>query len=386
MSADPVQARHGSDALFRVLVEGIADRFEPRLSGVYAGVISRAIARAVPGHDPGKLVARYHRIRRVRPFHGSIGSDEFVYVLSRVTLGADVAVTSVLLDAAKRRFPEARVCLVGSEKSRDLFAADPRVEWLPADYGRHGTLRERLAAGEALAARLAASASLVIDPDSRLTQLGVLPVCPEKNYLLFESRAYGGDGEGSLTTLAQRWAAEVFGVDDAAPYVALAEAPGGIAGPFILVNLGVGGNPAKRIPGDFERDLLRGLLRKGLKLVVDLGAGGEEEERVRRAIAGCTVPEGALTSWRGSFAALAALIRKSSLYVGYDSGGQHAAAVCGTPLVTVFAGSVSPRMFARWRPTGPGPKEVIQADRSDPRTVLEQTLAAAGRFIRDPGA
>ena len=30
-----------------------------------------------------------------------------VYVLSRITLGADVAVTSVLLDAAKRRYPEA---------------------------------------------------------------------------------------------------------------------------------------------------------------------------------------------------------------------------------------------------------------------------------------
>ena len=29
-----------------------------------------------------------------------------VIVLSRVTLGADVAVTSVLLDAAKQRFPE----------------------------------------------------------------------------------------------------------------------------------------------------------------------------------------------------------------------------------------------------------------------------------------
>ncbi len=40
---------------------------------------------------------------------------------------------------------------------------------------------------------LAADADcLVIDPDSRLTQLGLLPVCPEERYRLFESRAYGG--------------------------------------------------------------------------------------------------------------------------------------------------------------------------------------------------
>ncbi|HSW50249.1 MAG TPA: glycosyltransferase family 9 protein [Bryobacteraceae bacterium] len=381
MSTDPSRARTGSEALFRVLVEGIADRFDPQLSRAYAGVVSRAIARAIPGRDPGELAARYHRVRRVRPFHGSIGRDECVYVLSRVTLGADVAITSVLLDAVKRRFPEARICLVGGEKSRELFAADSRIEWLPVDYGRHGTLRERLAAGQALAARLASSSSLVIDPDSRLTQLGLLPVCPEENYFLFESRAYGGDSEDSLTALAQRWAAEVFGVEDAAPYVALAEVPRESAGPFILVNLGVGGNPAKRIPGDFEQELLRLLLGKGRKLLADLGAGGEEEERVRRAIAGCAAPEGALIPWRGSFAALAALTRESSLYVGYDSGGQHAAAVCGTPLVTIFAGSVSPRMFARWRPTGPGRKEVIQAGRADSHTLLERIMAAADRLM-----
>ena len=115
--------------------------------------------------------------------------------------------------------------------------------------------------------------------------------------------------------------------------------------------------------------------------MVDLGVGGEEEERVRLALARCSAPEGMLRPWRGSFAELAAMIRKSSLYVGYDSGGQHAAAVCGTPLVTVFAGFASPRMFARWYPTGPGPKEVIRVDRADPQAVLEKTLAAVDRLI-----
>ena len=72
--------------------------------------------------------------------------------------------------------------------------------------------------------------------------------------------------------------------------------------------------------------------------------------------------------------------------MGYDSGGQHAAAVCGTPLVTVFAGFASPRMFARWYPTGPGPKEVIRVDRADPQAVLEKTLAAVDRLIPGRGA
>jgi len=381
LSADRGLARLGSEAFFRVLVEGIADRFEPQLSDVYADLVSRAIARAIPGYDPEELVARYRRVRRARPYQGDPGRVERVCVLSRVTLGADVAVTSVVLDAAKRKFPEATICLVGGEKSRELFAADPRIEWLAIGYGRHGTLRERLSAGEALAAQLTRPGSIVIDPDSRLSQLGLLPVCPEEEYFLFESRSYGADSQDSLTVLAQRWVAEVFGVAGATPYLALAEAPEVSTEPFVIVNLGVGGNLAKRVPGHFEEELLRGLLLRGWPLVVDLGVGGEEEERVRLALARCSATESVLRPWRGSFAELAATIRKSSLYVGYDSGGQHAAAVCGTPLVTVFAGFASPRMFARWYPTGPGPKEVIRVDRADPQAVLEKTLAAVDRLI-----
>jgi hypothetical protein len=38
-------------------------------------------------------------------------------------------------------------------------------------------------------------------------------------------------------------------------------------------------------------------------------------------------------------------------------------------------------MFARWYPTGPGPKEVVRVERADPGAVLEQTLAAVNRLV-----
>ena len=50
-------------ALFGILVEGLADRFEPALCDVYARLFSQAIA----GQDPAALVARYERVRRTRP-------------------------------------------------------------------------------------------------------------------------------------------------------------------------------------------------------------------------------------------------------------------------------------------------------------------------------
>ncbi len=345
-----------SDALFRVVAEGLADRFEPALCDTYAALFAEAIAPA----ESAALVQRYRRVRIPRAI---TGVPRTIFVLSRVTLGADVAVTSVLLDAAKRRFPEADVFLAGPRKNWELFAADPRIRHLPVNY-RRGTLRERLAAWPELRAALPQPDSIVIDPDSRLTQLGLLPVCPKELYYLFESRAYGGDGDESLPALAHRWAEQTFGIADAAPYVAPDPAPGprrqGIA-----ISLGVGENPAKRIADPFEAELLAILGRTGLPLTIDQGAGGEEAARVEQAVAAAGVQ---VERWNGSFAGFASIIAGSRLYVGYDSAGQHVAAACRVPLLAIFAGFPCPRMFARWRPAG----QVIRVDDPDPARVLEQ--------------
>lgn len=383
---DPPLAQEASRALFGILAEGLADRFDPQLADTYARIFSHAIALVFPEADPSRLLERYQAVRRVRPFPEADHSVSEVVVLSRITLGADIAVTSVLLDAAKRRFPLARIRFAAPEKNWRLFSADPKLEWLPVSYGRVATLRERLAAGQALTPHLDRPGTIVLDPDSRLTQLGLLPVCPEENYYLFDSRSYGGDGSDPLPLLASRWAREVFGIPGCSPYMAPSDSPETPPAPFLTVNFGVGDNPRKRLPDPFEPELLRGLAAMGMPLLVDLGGSKEEEARVRRAVDRSKADAGQVQLWRGSFAALAACISRSRLYVGYDSGGQHAAAAAGTPLVTVFAGFPSERMLARWTPWGPGPKQIVRADSGTVSDILERTLAAARRLIRDPGA
>lgn len=326
-----------SAALFRIVVEGLADRFEARLCDAYAEIFAAVIERFHPSLSG--LRARYERVRR--PHRCNVDPAR-VYVLSRVTLGADIAVTSVLLDAAKRRFPRAEIFLAGSAKAAEIFAADHRIQHFPLTYPRSGTLHERLSTWTTFDH----PDSLVIDPDSRLTQLGLLPVCPENRYFFFESRAYGGDSTSNLTTLAKRWARETFGVT-ARSYMA----PARISEQAdIAVSFGVGENLSKRVPGAFETDLLRLLSQRGKTIIVDKGAGGEEAERVDRAIAESGANN--ITTWNGSFAGFAAIIARAGLYVGYDSAGQHAAAAAHVPQVTIFRGHVNQRMFHRWRPSG----------------------------------
>jgi len=335
-------------ALLSVVVERLADSFEPRLCGVYRRLFTDVIERAAP-----ELRARLRRPGS-EPANQVPKSCAAVWVLSRVTLGADVAVTSVLLDAAKRRYPDAEIYFAGPAKSYEMFSSDPRIRHRPVAYARGGTLLERLRAS----ASLWFDEGIVIDPDSRLTQLGLISVCEESRYFFFPSREIGGPGR--LPDLASRWAKEIFGVD-ARPYIA-PPAPAGEAAE-ITVSLGVGDNEAKRVGGDFERELLK--LLAGRSVLVDLGGSAEERDRVERAI-----PPGMRTH-QGSFASFAAEIARSKRYIGYDSAGGHVASASGVSVISIFAGAVSERFFDRWRPLGC----VIRAEDGD---VLERVRALLG--------
>lgn len=361
-------------ALFSIVIERLADLFEPHLCDVYARLFSRVISRALPDFDANELLIRYGRIRRIQPFLG--GEVNRVFVLSRVTLGADVAVTSVVLSAAKRRFPEAEIYLVGPEKNAELFAADQRVKSVPATYGRTSSLRDRLLAAAEMRSIVDETASVVIDPDSRLTQLGLIPICDDSRYYFFESRSFGGSSDLNLPRLASMWVQEVFGVEESRPYVApqlnspLADCS---------VSWGVGENDDKRIGDEFESRMVAELLNRGLTVQIDRGAGGAESDRVDALAAKLDSPK--LLVHDGPYASFASQIIQSRLYVGYDSAGQHVASAANVPLISIFSGFPAERMYWRWRPEGAN-AEVLRFDRtSDPTDLLNRVRQALDKLV-----
>ncbi|MBS1872688.1 MAG: hypothetical protein JSU00_05710 [Acidobacteria bacterium] len=356
-------------AWFADVVEPLADSFDPANVDRYVRLFADVLEQAGAGRA-SDIAARYERVRAARHFTGPDPAD--VFVLSRVTLGADAAITSVLLDAAKRRFPKARVWFAGSAKGRELFIGDARIGHAPAGYQRTGSIADRIAASVSLQTVLDRPGAIVIDPDSRLTQLGLVPVCAEDRYYFFETRA--STEPGTLGELASQWAQRTFGVDGARAWLA---PPAASVTADIAVSLGVGENPAKRLNDPFERRLLESLAALGAT-VVDRGAGGEESERVERASQGLSN----VSLFEGSFAAFAGIVKASRAYVGYDSAGQHAAAACGTPLATVFAGYPNQRFLERWRPSGAGPSEILRADRMPPQEIVARVTELAAGWLK----
>ena len=366
---DEFLARNATRALFSIVIERFADLFEPALCEVYARLFSHVISRALPEYPAEDLYCRYRKVRQVRKFAG--GEVNRVFVLSRVTLGADVAVTSVALAAARERFPNAEICLVAPEKNAELFLADKAITPISITYGRSALLRDRLLAAAELQVAVDELSSVVIDPDSRLTQLGLIPVCDDSRYYFFESRAYGFEGCEPLPHLTARWLSEVFDVSPAGPFVAPAP-HSRIAD--TTVSWGVGDNPDKRIDDEFEFQVLSALLKDGRSVLLDRGAGEEEAQRIDSLAARLGNPPH-LYIHNGSYASFASHIVQSKLYVGYDSAGQHVACAANVPLVSVFTGYACERMFERWRPTGPTTR-VVKVNEANRWSALIRTLAA----------
>jgi ADP-heptose:LPS heptosyltransferase len=324
---------------FQVIIESLADSFDPGEAAAYEELMRAWIPEGA-------------RVEPVIPER-----VDKVYVLSRVTLGADIKITSIILDAMKKRFPDAAIVFVANRKSAELFVADARIAHLNADYPRSGPASTRVQFAMELRNRLAGSNRIVVDPDSRMSQLGLIPLCEPEHYFHFPSRT--GTWANNLTQLTQGWIEKVFGISGNA-YIA--PECFSISGerPCAAISFGVGENDSKRVGGDFEARLIRTLGQRFRTIFIDRGAGGEEATRVAAAVesSGCM---DRVRFCEGSFAEFASVVSQSDFYAGYDSAGQHAAAAAGVPLVSFFSGAPCERFRQRWSPSGSGRIQVIDA-------------------------
>ncbi len=358
------------------VVEDLSDRFDPSLVDCYVAMFTEALAACQPIWSRDFLRNRYQQLRAGSPPLSALAVEQ-IFVLSRITLGADIAVTSVFLDALRKRYPEARISLIGPSKNFELFAGDPGISHWPLDYPRGGTLPQRMAVAGQLSGLGDQPGTLVVDPDSRITQLGLLPIAPSTRTLFFESRTADAESTRTLSEIASRFCFLRLGVPDAVPFLALPASLVQAASTLkslstlapVTVSFGVGGNLAKRVGHRFEGGLLQTLAATGRPIWLDAGAGGAEADWVSAAAA--ALPSSQVHILHGSFASFCAHIANSALYVGYDSAGQHAASALGVPGITVFRGAVSQRMMDRWKPRGPGSRVIAVTSDSDESTLLD---------------
>lgn len=402
-----------SSALFGIVVEGLCDEFEDMQVDIYDRVMCQIITfcRQLPqGQDLDKklsefgcttvesLLGRAAALRKSPTIKDTMDAPEKILFLSRITIGADVAVTSILMQRFAAAFPQAEIVVLGSPKLNGIFGGGQNIKIVELNYPRHGRLIKRFAAWfsvlDAIEAEAAATKGriLVVDPDSRLSQLGLLPVTSPDNYLFFNSRhTPAASDQLSLSELANEWANRVLPepgfcnpgawVDEAATAATagLLDHVRQFSNRLIAVNLGVGGNTRKRLDDDFEEKLLLTLLAEpGTTVILDCGAGDEEKARAQRLLdrlraqgidtdmtnlsGAISLSRPVLVSVECGVGEIAAIIAGCDEFIGYDSACQHIAAAVGVPSCTVFAGSNNPRFVRRWHAKGKARSDIVHVD------------------------
>ncbi len=405
-----------SGALFEIIVEKLCDDFEELPIQVYSRVMCQVIAycRTVPaGRDLDRQLTDFgitsfeqlHQraidihTRQYRYDNGK--APRKIILLSRVTLGADVAILSVMIQHLRRLFPAAEIIIVGSGKLCGLFGGNPDLRIRELTYARRGGLFERFASWHATLEILRAESAddgakdvLVIDPDSRISQLGVLPMMHADRYLFLNTRHQMLSSTGKcMAEWTNDWMNEVFGTGQ--PYDPTVWVPDAVdqearrridslraagARRVIAMNLGVGQNPRKRISLEFEMRLLRTLVAvPGTVVILDTGFGPDEVERAAAlaadvrdggfaaretifdAMDSAAISHGVITVGC-SIGQMAALIAHSDEYIGYDSACQHIAAAARTPTLTIFTGSNNENFVRRWSARGATDCRVVRVN------------------------
>jgi ADP-heptose:LPS heptosyltransferase len=413
-----------SSALFGLIVEKLCDDFEDLPIEAYSRVMCQVIAycRTLPagqGLDRAltdfAILSTDHLGQRAvathtQQYRHDVGkAPTRIVLLSRVTIGADVAILSVMIQRLMKLFPQADLVVIGNAKLHSLFDGNPSVRIRELNYARRGGLFERFAAWHATLEILrdelppdGEENMLVIDPDSRISQLGVLPLLHGDNYLFFNTRDHSLSGsDRCMAELTNDWMDRVFGVTDfcyptvwippavldaALVRTDLLRAAG--AQRVVAVNFGVGQNPRKRVSLEFEKRLLRALAAvPNTVVILDRGFGPDEIGRSMQLVANTracglpsldtqfggtnfpAIPHGVIAVECG-IGEMAALIAHSDEYIGYDSACQHIAAATKTPTLTVFAGSNNMNFVRRWSACGDTECKIVHVNTlTDPRRV-----------------
>ncbi len=418
-------ARSASAALFSKIIEPLNDSFTCSNRKSYE-IIFAHLLRYIRHLDQGKKIDQaltstglireqdmFRRVEKVKKLSRSPFSVNSypgrIYILSRVTLGADALLTSQVIDATSRIFREAEVILAGNtEKLKELFQGRKELKFQNIFYPRRGNLTDRLNVWADFFDLLNKQNDdyLVIDPDSRISQLGMLPMHQKpENHLLFQGcEDNDSSGPVPLCEKMKNWLQTLFpekSLHDLSPH--LSPGASGIDAAetiikslktderkIIVMNFGVGGNIKKRIGPGFESSLVQTLSGRGFRIIFDLGAAEEMEEfrallksinpelpiieglDVSFAKKGC---DSNIYAFQGNTGELAAMIKASDAYIGYDSMGQHLAAALRKPLIVVFTGYQSDIFRIKWTPCSPAPVHILavpdKTEWTDDRLVEE---------------
>lgn len=283
----------------------------------------------------------------------------------------DVLLTTPLIRAAKARWPQARIDVLGFAGTLGMLRGNPQIDELiesPPRLGWRGTM--------ALLRRLwrRYDLALVTQPGDRAHLLawvagrqrsGIIPEQGGSNWwkraLLAHIVRSAGD-RGEVHVVAEKLALLDPWVEAGKSAPPLAVPPGAPLPPDIQSQLRPGcvvlHVPSmwtyKQWPLVHFRELAKQLLARGVQIVLTGSAAPRDRECVAALLDLADPPQIVNVAGRLDFNQLVTLFNQAALYIGPDTSVSHLAAGCGVPTLAIF-GPTNPLRWAPWPARGEAP-------------------------------
>jgi len=142
ISRDPGLNSIAARAMFSIIIESLCDEFEELQTETYNRVMTQVInfCRKLSAgkeldrslsdfriHSRKDLLERIQTIRMENRFLSRHRDIKKILLLSRVTIGADVAVTSIIILRLAELYPTAEMVLIGGGKLNEIYGGNPRI-------------------------------------------------------------------------------------------------------------------------------------------------------------------------------------------------------------------------------------------------------------------
>lgn len=279
----------------------------------------------------------------------------------------DVLLTTPVVSAARRQWPEARIDVIGFAGTLGMLRGNPDIHALvetPPRLGWGGFWR--------LARRLwrAYDLALIAQPGDRAHLMGLLAarrrsgILPEghgsnwwKRLLLDHAVVSGGD-DGTVHVVREKLALLAPWVPHDAPAATVVPPPAAALPADIDAALRPGFVavhapsmwPYKQWPLESYASLVQSLLARGVQVVLTGSSGARDQACIAPLRPLGAAPALLDASGRLDFNQLSGLLARAALYVGPDTSVSHLAAATGVPTVAVF-GPTNPQRWAPWPAT-----------------------------------
>lgn len=285
----------------------------------------------------------------------------------------DVLLTTPLIRAAKQRWPQAQVDVLGFAGTLGMLQGNPDVHALVEVPGGSGW-RQSKALIRTLWRRY--DLALVAQHSDRAHLYGFVAAPVRSGQVPAEGKAWWKRALLDHAVVLRANTAHVvmdklallapWVVPDTAEVVAPAGAPlppdvqAMLRPPYVVLQV-----PSlvryKQWPLPHYAELARALAGDGLQVLLSGGPSEPDRRAVAEVAALADRPQVLPMAGRLDFPQLATLLRGAALYVGPDTSVTHLAAACGVPVVALF-GPIDPRVWGPW--SGARPLEFPYAQRA----------------------